>query len=180
MSDTEKVNAVKAVYDYASAVAANQVYGKELEGTIKSVKESGIDPGLYYAYKEMEDALNESMEGYEARDQVFQTIKSDASLSEEQKNQLYHTLMIKGTSDSQWEKYQEISDVVTAEEYVDAMIQSQAIKAYGDTLEQGRATAEATEFSYYLDSMKRSGMRFPRHSSSITCSLRNRQTTRLR
>lgn len=153
MSDTEKVNAVKAVYDYASAVAANQVYGKELEGTIKSVKESGIDPGLYYAYKEMEDALNESMEGYEARDQVFQTIKSDASLSEEQKNQLYHTLMIKGTSDSQWEKYQEISDVVTAEEYVDAMIQSQAIKAYGDTLEQGRATAEATEFSYYLDSM---------------------------
>lgn len=153
MSDTEKVNAVKAVYDYASAVAANQVYGKELEGTIKSVKESGIDPGLYYAYKEMEDALNESMEGYEARDQVFQTIKSDASLSEEQKNQLYHTLMIKGTSDSQWEKYQEISDVVTAEEYVDAMIQSQAIKAYGDELEEGRATAEATEFSYYLDAM---------------------------
>ncbi|MBS6884333.1 MAG: M23 family metallopeptidase, partial [Clostridiaceae bacterium] len=153
MSDTEKVNAVKAVYDYASAVAANQVYGKELEGTIKSVKESGIDPGLYYAYKEMEDALNESVEGYEARDQVFQTIRGDASLSEEQKNQLYHTLMIKGTSDSQWEKYQEISDVVTAEEYVDAMIQSQAIKAYGDTLEQGRATAEATEFSYYLDSM---------------------------
>ena len=93
------------------------------------------------------------MEGYEARDQVFQTIRGDASLSEEQKNQLYHTLMIKGTSDSQWEKYQEISDVVTAEEYVDAMIQSQAIKAYGDTLEQGRATAEATEFSYYLDSM---------------------------
>lgn len=153
MSDTEKVNAVKAVYDYASAVAANQVYGKELEGTIKSVKESGIDPGLYYAYKEMEDALNESMEGYEARDQVFQTIKSDASLSEEQKNQLYHTLMIKGTSDSQWEKYQEISDTVTAEEYVDAMIQSQAIKAYGDELEEGRATAEATEFSYYLDAM---------------------------
>ena len=153
MSDTEKVNAVKAVYDYASAVAANQVYGKELEGTIKSVKESGIDPGLYYAYKEMEDALNESVEGYEARDQVFQTIRGDASLSEEQKNQLYHTLMIKGTSDSQGEKYQEISDVVTAEEYVDAMIQSQAIKAYGDTLEQGRATAEATEFSYYLDSM---------------------------
>ena len=59
----------KAVYDYASAVAANQVYGKELEGTIKSVKESGIDPGFITHYKEMEDALNESVEGYEARDQ---------------------------------------------------------------------------------------------------------------
>lgn len=153
MSDQEKVNAVKDVYDYASAVSANQVYGKELEGTIKTVHDSGIDPGLYYAYKEMEDTLNESVEGYEARDQVFNTIRSDSSLTEEQKNQLYHTLLIQGTSDSQWEKYQEISDTVTAEEYVDAMIQSQAIKAYGDTLEEGRATAEATEFSYYLDAM---------------------------
>lgn len=153
MSDQEKVNAVKDVYDYASAVSANQVYGKELEGTIKTVHDSGIAPGLYYAYKEMEDTLNESVEGYEARDQVFNTIRSDSSLTEEQKNQLYHTLLIQGTSDSQWEKYQEISDTVTAEEYVDAMIQSQAIKAYGDTLEEGRATAEATEFSYYLDAM---------------------------
>lgn len=153
MSDQEKVNAVKDVYDYASAVSANQVYGKELEGTIKAVHDSGIDPGLYYAYKEMEDTLNESVEGYEARDQVFQTIRDDNSLTQDQKNQLYNTLLIQGTSDSQWEKYQEISDTVTAEEYVDAMIQSQAIKAYGDTLEEGRATAEATEFSYYLDSM---------------------------
>lgn len=153
MSDQEKVNAVKDVYDYASAVSANQVYGKELEGTIKTVHDSGIDPGLYYAYKEMEDTLNESAEGYEARDQVFQTIRDDNSLTQDQKNQLYNTLLIQGTSDSQWEKYQEISDTVTAEEYVDAMIQSQAIKAYGDTLEEGRATAEATEFSYYLDSM---------------------------
>ena len=153
MSDQEKVNAVKDVYDYASAVSANQVYGKELEGTIKTVHDSGIDPGLYYAYKEMEDTLNETYEGYEARDQVFQTIRQDTSLTGEQKNQLYHTLLIKGTSDSQWEKYQEISDVVTAEEYVDAMIQYQAIKAYGDELEDGRAEAEATEFSYYLDSI---------------------------
>lgn len=153
MSDTEKVNAVKDIYDYASAVSANQVYNKELEGTIKTVYDSGIDPGLYYSYKEMEDTLNETYEGYEARDQVFQTIQQDASLTGEQKNQLYHTLLIKGTSDSQWEKYQEISDVVTAEEYVDAMIQYQAIKAYGDELEDGRAEAEATEFSYYLDSM---------------------------
>ena len=153
MSDQEKVNAVKDVYDYASAVSANQVYGKELEGTIKTVHDSGIDPGLYYAYKEMEDTLNESLEGYEARDQVFQSIRGDNSLTQDQKNQLYNTLLIQGTSDSQWEKYQEISDTVTAEEYVDAMIQSQAIKAYGDELEEGRATAEATEFSYYLDAM---------------------------
>ena len=153
MSDMEKVNAVKDIYDYASAVSANQVYNKELEGTIKTVYDSGIDPGLYYSYKEMEDTLNETYEGYEARDQVFQTIRQDTSLTDEQKNQLYHTLLIKGTSDSQWEKYQEISDVITAEEYVDAMIQYQAIKAYGDELEDGRAEAEATEFSYYLDSM---------------------------
>lgn len=153
MSDQEKVNAIKDIYDYASAVAANQVYQKELEGTIKTVHDSGIDPGLYYAYKEMEDTLNESLEGYEARDQVFNTIRNDSSLTDDQKNQLYNTLLIQGTSDSQWEKYQEISDTVTAEEYVDAMIQSQAIKAYGDELEEGRATAEATEFSYYLDAM---------------------------
>ena len=153
MSDAEKVSAIKDIYDYASAVAANQVYNKELEGTIKTVHDSGIDPGLYYAYKEMEDTLNETLEGYEARDQVFQTIRGDNSLTDNQKNQLYHTLLIKGTSDSQWEKYQEISDTVTAEEYIDAMIQSQAIKAYGDELEEGRATAEATEFSYYLDQM---------------------------
>ena len=153
MSNTEKINAINDIYSYASAVAANQVYGKELEGTIKSVHDSGIDPGLYYAYKEMEDTLNETLEGYEARDQVFQTIRGDNSLTDDQKNQLYHTLLIKGTSDSQWEKYQEISDTVTAEEYIDAMIQSQAIKAYGDELEEGRATAEATEFSYYLDKM---------------------------
>lgn len=153
MSDQEKVNAIKDIYDYASAVAANQVYQKELEGTIKTVHDSGIDPGLYYAYKEMEDTLNESLEGYEARDQVFQSIRGDNSLTQDQKNQLYNTLLIQGTSDSQWEKYQEISDTVTAEEYVDAMIQSQAIKAYGDELEEGRATAEATEFSYYLDAM---------------------------
>lgn len=153
MSDQEKVNAIKDIYDYASAVAANQVYQKELEGTIKTVHDSGIDPGLYYAYKEMEDTLNESLEGYEARDQVFNTIRNDSSLTDDQKNQLYNTLLIQGTSDSQWEKYQDISDTVTAEEYVDAMIQSQAIKAYGDELEEGRATAEATEFSYYLDAM---------------------------
>lgn len=153
MSDQEKVNAIKDIYDYASAVAANQVYQKELEGTIKTVHDSGIDPGLYYAYKEMEDTLNESLEGYEARDQVFNTIRNDSSLTDDQKNQLYNTLLIQGTSDSQWEKYQEISDTVTAEEYVDAMIQSQAIKDYGDELKEGRATAEATEFSYYLDTM---------------------------
>lgn len=153
MSDTEKVNAVKDIYDYASAVSANQVYNKDLEGTIKTVYDSGIDPGLYYSYKEMEDTLNETYEGYEARDQVFQTIRQDTSLTDYQKNQLYHTLLIQGTSPERWEDYQNISDVVTAEEFTDALIQYQAIKAYGDELEDGRAEAEATEFSYYLDSM---------------------------
>lgn len=153
MSDTEKVNAVKDIYDYASAVSANQVYNKALEGTIKTVYDSGIDPGLYYSYKEMEDTLNETYEGYEARDKVFQTIRQDTSLTDHQKNQLYHTLLIQGTSPERWEDYQNISDVVTAEEFTDALIQYQAIKAYGDELEDGRAEAEATEFSYYLDSM---------------------------
>ena len=153
MSDQEKVNAIKDIYDYASAVAANQVYNKELEGTIKTVHDSGIDPGLYYAYKEMEDTLNESVEGYEARDQVFDTIRNDSSLTQDQKNQLYETLLIHGVSDERLADYKAISDVVTAEEFTDAMIQYQAIKAYGDELEEGRATAEATEFSYYLDQM---------------------------
>lgn len=152
MTNDEKIEAVADVYKYAKAVAANKTYGKELDGTTKIVSESGIEPGLYYAYKEMEDSLNNDMEGWEARDQTFNSIKSDKSLSEQEKNSLYHTLLIKGTSDSQWEKYQEISGKVTAEEYVDAMIQKQAITKEGETIEKGRAALEATEFSYYLDS----------------------------
>lgn len=151
MTNDEKIEAVADVYKYAKAVAANTTYGKELEGTIQTVKDSGIEPGLYYAYKEMEDSYNDSMETYEARDQVFNAIKNDSSLSENEKNGLYHTLLIKGTSDSQWEKYSEISDKVTAEEYVDAMIQKQAITKEGEDIEKGRAALEATEFSYYLD-----------------------------
>lgn len=152
MTNDEKIEAVADVYKYAKAVAANKTYGKELEGTIQTVKDSGIEPGLYYAYKEMEDSYNDSMESWEARDQTFNSIKSDKSLSEQEKNSLYHTLLIKGTSDSQWKKYQEISGKVTAEEYVDAMIQKQAITKEGETIEKGRAALEATEFSYYLDS----------------------------
>lgn len=152
MTNDEKIEAVSDVYKYAKAVAANKTYGKELEGTIKTVKDSGIEPGLYYAYKEMEDSYNDSMESWEARDQTFNSIKGDKSLSEQEKNSLYHTLLIKGTSDSQWEKYQGISGKVTAEEYVDAMIQKQAITKEGETIEKGRAAQEATEFSYYLDS----------------------------
>lgn len=152
MTNDEKIEAVADVYKYAKAVAANKTYGKELEGTIQTVKDSGIEPGLYYAYKEMEDSYNDSMESWEARDQTFNSIKGDKSLSEQEKNSLYHTLLIKGTSDSQWEKYQQISGKVTAEEYVDAMIQKQAITKEGETIEKGRAAQEATEFSYYLDS----------------------------
>lgn len=151
MTNDEKIEAVSDVYKYAKAVAANKTYGKELEGTIQTVKDSGIEPGLYYAYKEMEDSYNDSMESWEARDQTFNSIKSDKSLSEQEKNSLYHTLLIKGTSDSQWEKYQEISGKVTAEEFVDAMIQKQAITKEGENIDKGRAAAEATEFSYYLD-----------------------------
>ena len=65
-------------------------------------------------------------------------------------------MLIKGVSDSRWKNYTEISDKVTAEEYVDAMIQSQYIKGVADdTLadEKGsdKATMEATEFSQWLD-----------------------------
>ncbi len=152
MSNDERIEAVADIYKYAKAIAANKTYGKELEGTIKTVKDSGIAPGLYYAYKEMEDSLNNDMEGWEARDQVFNAIKSDSSLSDQEKNGLYHSLLIKGTSQSQWDKYTEISGKVTAEEYVDAMIQKQAITKEGEDIEKGRASLEATEFSYYLDS----------------------------
>lgn len=152
MSNDERIEAVADIYKYAKDVAANKVYKKELDGTTKIVSESGIEPGLYYAYKEMEDSLNNDMEGWEARDQVFNAIKADSSLSDQEKNGLYHSLLIKGTSQSQWDKYTEISGKVTAEEYVDAMIQKQAITKEGEDIEKGRASLEATEFSYYLDS----------------------------
>lgn len=152
MSNDERIEAVADIYKYAKAIAANKVYKKELDGTTKIVSESGIEPGLYYAYKDMEDSLNNDMEGWEARDQVFNAIKADSSLSDQEKNGLYHSLLIKGTSQSQWDKYTEISGKVTAEEYVDAMIQKQAITKEGEDIEKGRASLEATEFSYYLDS----------------------------
>lgn len=152
MSNDERIEAVADIYKYAKAIAANKVYKKELDGTTKIVSESGIEPGLYYAYKEMEDSLNNDMEGWEARDQVFNAIKADSSLSDQEKNGLYHSLLIKGTSQSQWDKYTEISGKVTADEYVDAMIQKQAITKEGEDIEKGRASLEATEFSYYLDS----------------------------
>ncbi len=152
MSNDERIEAVADIYKYAKAIAANKVYKKELDGTTKIVSESGIEPGLYYAYKEMEDSLNNDMEGWEARDQVFNAIKADSSLSDQEKNGLYHSLLIKGTSQSQWDKYTEISGKMTAEEYVDAMIQKQAITKEGEDIEKGRASLEATEFSYYLDS----------------------------
>lgn len=152
MSNDERIEAVADIYKYAKSIAANKVYKKELDGTTKIVSESGIEPGLYYAYKEMEDSLNNDMEGWEARDQVFNAIKADSSLSDQEKNGLYHSLLIKGTSQSQWDKYTEISGKVTAEEYVDAMIQKQAITKEGEDIEKGRASLEATEFSYYLDS----------------------------
>lgn len=152
MSNDERIEAVADIYKYAKAIAANKVYKKELDGTTKIVSESGIEPGLYYAYKEMEDSLNNDMEGWEARDQVFSAIKADSSLSDQEKNGLYHSLLIKGTSQSQWDKYTKISGKVTAEEYVDAMIQKQAITKEGEDIEKGRASLEATEFSYYLDS----------------------------
>lgn len=157
MTNNEKIEAVSDVYKYAKAVAANKTYDKELAVTIQTVKNSGLNPGLYYAYKEMEDSYyDDGMETYEARDQVFNAIKNDSSLSDNEKNGLYHTLLIKGVSDSRWENYTEISDKVTAEEYVDAMIQSQYIKGVADdTLadEKGsdKATMEATEFSQWLD-----------------------------
>lgn len=157
MTNDEKIEAVSDVYKYAKAVAANKTYDKELAVTIQTVKDSGLNPGLYYAYKEMEDSYyDDGMETYEARDQVFNAIKNDSSLSDNEKNGLYHTLLIKGVSDSRWENYTEISDKVTAEEYVDAMIQSQYIKGVADdTLadEKGsdKATMEATEFSQWLD-----------------------------
>lgn len=151
MSNDERIEAVADIYKYAKAIAANKVYKKELDGTTKIVSESGIEPGLYYAYKEMEDSLNNDMEGWEARDQVFSAIKADSSLSDQEKNGLYHSLLIKGTSQSQWDKYTEISGKVTAEEYVDAMIQKQAITKEGEDIEKGRASLEATEFSRYLD-----------------------------
>lgn len=151
MSNDERIEAVADIYKYAKAIAANKVYKKELDGTTKIVSESGIEPGLYYAYKEMEDSLNNDMEGWEARDQVFSAIKADSSLSDQEKNGLYHSLLIKGTSQSQWDKYTKISGKVTAEEYVDAMIQKQAITKEGEDIEKGRASLEATEFSRYLD-----------------------------
>lgn len=151
MSNDERIEAVADIYKYAKAISANKVYKKELDGTTKIVSESGIEPGLYYAYKEMEDSLNNDMEGWEARDQVFSAIKADSSLSDQEKNGLYHSLLIKGTSQSQWDKYTEISGKVTAEEYVDAMIQKQAITKEGEDIEKGRASLEATEFSRYLD-----------------------------
>lgn len=156
MSNDERIEAVADIYKYAKAIAANKTYGKELEGTIKTVKDSGIAPGLYYAYKEMEDSYNDSMDSWEAFDQTFLAVKNDKSLSEQERNSLYHTLLIKGNGDSTWDKYEKISGKVTAEEFVDALTQSKYIRGVGNEEIEGekgseKAQAEATEFAKYLD-----------------------------
>ena len=162
MSNDERIEAVADIYKYAKDVAANKTYGKELDGTTKLVKESGMEPGLYYAYKEMQSNFKASMENYEAFDQTFLAIKNDKSLSEQEKNSLYHNLLIKGNDEATWKKYTEISDKVTAEEYVDAMTQVKYIKGIGDEELEGdsgadKAKAEATEFAKYLDMMGYTG-----------------------
>ena len=156
MTNDEKIEAVADVYKYAQAIAANKTYGKELEDTIKTVKDSGIEPGLYYAYKEMEDGYNDSMDSWEAFDQTFLAVKNDKSLSEQERNSLYHTLLIKGNGESTWDKYEKISGKVTAEEFVDALTQSKYIRGVGNEELEGekgseKAQAEATEFAKYLD-----------------------------
>lgn len=162
MSNDERIEAVADIYKYAKDVAANKTYGKELDGTTKLVKESGMDPGLYYAYKEMQSNFKASMENYEAFDQTFLAIKNDKSLSEQEKNSLYHNLLIKGNDEATWKKYTEISDKVTAEEFVDALTQVKYIKGIGkeelsDETGAEQAKAEATEFSKYLDMMGYTG-----------------------
>ena len=162
MSNDERIEAVADIYKYAKDVAANKTYGKELDGTTKLVKESGMEPGLYYAYKEMQSNFKASMENYEAFDQTFLAIKNDKSLSEQEKNSLYHNLLIKGNDEATWKKYTEISDKVTAEEFVDALTQVKYIKGIGkeelsDETGAEQAKAEATEFSKYLDMMGYTG-----------------------
>lgn len=162
MSNDERIEAVADIYKYAKDVAANKTYGKELDGTTKLVKESGMEPGLYYAYKEMQSNFKASMENYEAFDQTFLAIKNDKSLSEQEKNSLYHNLLIKGNDEATWKKYTEISDKVTAEEFVDALTQVKYIKGIGkeelsDETGAEQAKAEATEFSNYLDMMGYTG-----------------------
>lgn len=162
MSNDERIEAVADIYKYAKDVAANKVYKKELDGTTKLVKESGMEPGLYYAYKEMQSNFKASMENYEAFDQTFLAIKNDKSLSEQEKNSLYHNLLIKGNDEATWKKYTEISDKVTAEEFVDALTQVKYIKGIGkeelsDETGAEQAKAEATEFSKYLDMMGYTG-----------------------
>ena len=162
MSNDERIEAVADIYKYAKDVAANKTYGKELDGTTKLVNESGMEPGLYYAYKEMQSNFKASMENYEAFDQTFLAIKNDKSLSEQEKNSLYHNLLIKGNDEATWKKYTEISDKVTAEEFVDALTQVKYIKGIGkeelsDETGAEQAKAEATEFSKYLDMMGYTG-----------------------
>lgn len=162
MSNDERIEAVADIYKYAKDVATNKTYGKELDGTTKLVKESGMEPGLYYAYKEMQSNFKASMENYEAFDQTFLAIKNDKSLSEQEKNSLYHNLLIKGNDEATWKKYTEISDKVTAEEFVDALTQVKYIKGIGkeelsDETGAEQAKAEATEFSKYLDMMGYTG-----------------------
>ena len=162
MSNDERIEAVADIYKYAKDVAANKTYGKELDGTTKLVKESGMEPGLYYAYKEMQSNFKASMENYEAFDQTFLAIKNDKSLSEQEKNSLYHNLLIKGNDEATWKKYTEISDKVTAEEFVDALTQVKYIKGIGkeelsDETGAEQAKAEAPEFSKYLDMMGYTG-----------------------
>lgn len=131
LSDADKLAAVQALYAYATADAKSQVSAYQMDSGQQQAQASGVSPGLYYAYRQQMDALEQQSE--DSRVQVAEQIVGDTSLSGAQKDALLTNLVIPAYGQNRdgvntaLEDYQtEYQDVMTPEDYI------RAREAFGD------------------------------------------------
>ena len=125
LSDADKVEAVQKLYDYATAEAKAGVSDYEPSASHGLAASSGVEPGVYYGYKQQMTALQDRQDP-EYREKTAQQILADTSLSDESKNALLVNLIVPAfgqtengvnSAQEEWQSYQ---DLMTPEEYIRA------------------------------------------------------------
>lgn len=104
MSDANRIAAVQKLYDYATAEAKTGVSNYALDSTQQRAKDSGVSPGIFYAYKQQYDALKDGKDP-DAMQKTADSILSDHGMPEDDKNKLMESLIIGGISEETAEKY---------------------------------------------------------------------------
>ena len=97
LSDTEKVEAMDEVYEYANDLAKAKVSDYEPPNWIKSVEESGISPTIAILYRRVKSSLEDSgMSQSEANSEVRRMLMNDNSLSADVKHKVDEAILSDG------------------------------------------------------------------------------------